>query len=52
MNPEYATLKTHEIEDLISELQKVQKRNPPASKAWQDASDALRPLFAEMAARS
>lgn len=51
MNSEYATMKTHEIEDLIAELQRVQKRNPPVSRAWQEASDALQPLFAEMAAR-
>lgn len=52
MNPEYAVMSTREIEDTIAELQAVQKRNPPTSKAWQDASDALQPLFAEMAERT
>lgn len=52
MNAEYATMKSHEIEDLIAELQSVQKRNRPGSDAWQNASDALQPLFAEMAERT
>ena len=52
MNPEYATMKTHEIEDLIAELQAVQKTNPPTSKKWQDAHDALAPLFIEMQERT
>lgn len=52
MNPEFATMKTHEIEDLISDLQGIQKRNPPTSAAWQEASKALQPLFAEMAERT
>lgn len=52
MNPEYASMQTAEIEDLIAELQTVQKRNPQTSKAWQDASAALQPLFAEMAERT
>ena len=52
MNPEYATMNNLEIEGLIAELQDVQKRNHPISKEWQDASTALRPLFAEMAERT
>jgi hypothetical protein len=35
----------------IAELQEIQKRNSSKSKAWQDASDELQPLFAEMAKR-
>lgn len=35
----------------IERLQAVQRRNPPSSAAWQEASDALAPLFAEMARR-
>lgn len=52
MNPEYATLKDHEIEQIISELQAVQKKSPPFQQVWQDASAALQPLFAEMAERT
>lgn len=35
----------------IDEQQAIQKRNPPTSVAWQSASRALKPLFAEMARR-
>jgi hypothetical protein len=35
----------------IEELGAVQERNPPSSAAWQAASDALQPLFREMASR-
>lgn len=52
MNPEYASMNTTEVEDLIAELQGVQKRNRPGSAEWQAASDALQPLFAEMAERA
>lgn len=44
-------LSTPAILAAIAALQEVQKRNPPSSKAWQDASAALAPLFAEMAKR-
>lgn len=35
----------------IERLQDIQKMNPPGSREWQAASDALQPLFAEMARR-
>jgi hypothetical protein len=40
-----------EVLYLIRELQAMQKRNPPTSKAWKDASRELKPLFREMARR-
>lgn len=52
MNPDLMTMKTHEIEDAIAELQAIQKRHRPTSSEWQAASKALQPLFAEMAART
>lgn len=52
MNAEYASMKTHEIEDLIRALQNVQKRCSPSSEAWREASEQLKPLFTEMADRS
>ncbi len=52
MNNEYATMSIAEVEDLIADLQNVQKRNPPTSRAWEEAHAALEPLFAEMAERT
>ena len=42
---------TDEILGRIYKLQDVQRTNPPSSAAWLMASDALQPLFAEMARR-
>lgn len=42
---------TAELVQRIEALQDIQGRNRPTSAAWQAASDALAPLFAEMAAR-
>lgn len=42
---------TEQMVDEIERLQGVQRRNPPSSAAWQGASEALAPLFAEMARR-
>lgn len=36
----------------ITQLQAVQKANPPSSDAWREASEELAPLFAEMARRT
>jgi hypothetical protein len=52
MNAEYASMLTSEVEDLIAELQGVQKRSRPGSPEWQAASNALQPLFTEMADRT
>lgn len=43
---------TELILERISALQNIQKRNPYSSKAWQEASAALQPLFKQMAART
>jgi hypothetical protein len=40
-----------ELRLAISELQNIQKRNPPDSFAWRLASKQLAPLFEEMARR-
>ena len=42
---------THAIMARIRELQSIQKGNSPTSIDWLEASDELRPLFAEMARR-
>jgi hypothetical protein len=44
-------LSTPDILKAIEAAQEVQKRNPPSSDAWQEASNVLTPLFAEMARR-
>ena len=45
-------LETAQILHLIESLQDVQKKNPPSSEKWQEASKALEPLFKEMAKRT
>lgn len=45
------SLQTIALMARIAALQKVQKRNPQNSPAWQEASAELAPLFAEMARR-
>ena len=42
---------TQQLIDAIEALQEIQKRNPPHSAEWKAASEALAPLFAEMARR-
>jgi hypothetical protein len=42
---------TSNIVAKIRSLQDVQKRNAPSSLEWQLASNALQPLFREMAKR-
>lgn len=44
-------MSTKDIVTRIEGLQAVQQRNPPSSLEWQLASDALQPLFREMAKR-
>ena len=46
-----AAMPTTDIVARIGSLQTVQERNPPSSMEWQLASDALQPLFREMARR-
>jgi hypothetical protein len=46
-----AAMLTSDIVARIGDLQAVQERNPPFSMEWQLASDALQPLFREMAKR-
>lgn len=43
---------TGEILDEIARLQDVQKKHPPESEAWRQASAELAPLFEEMSARA
>lgn len=50
--PDLASMPTDWILGRISAFQDVQKRNRHTTKAWQEASEALKPLFAEMAART
>jgi hypothetical protein len=45
-------LETAQILRLIESLQDVQKKNPPSSEKWQEASKALAPLLQEMARRT
>lgn len=44
-------LSTGKIVAEIHRHQTTQKRNPPTSQEWQDASEALAPLFDEMKRR-
>lgn len=46
-----ASLSSVEVEDLVADMQSVQKSNAPASHEWQQASAELRVLYAEMCAR-
>lgn len=46
-----SVIPTHKIVARVERLQAVQERNPPSSTEWQLASDALQPLFREMARR-
>lgn len=50
--PDLASMPTDWILGRISAFQDVQKRNRHTTPAWQEASAALAPLFAEMAART
>jgi hypothetical protein len=45
-------MNTKDLLTAITALQEIQKRNPPDSVAWQQASIALAPLFREMAKRT
>ena len=45
-------LETAQILHFIESLQDVQKKNPPSSEKWQEASKALEPLLQEMARRT
>ena len=45
------TVATADILASISKLQERQKRCPPTSTEWEQASESLAPLFAEMARR-
>ena len=49
--PDYRTLSDAELLALRFEQEAIQKRNPPTSKAWRDASKTLHALFAENARR-
>jgi hypothetical protein len=46
-----AHLPVPELLGMIEAQQAIQMANSPKTKVWQDASDALQPLFAEMASR-
>jgi len=45
-------LETPELLEKIAFLQEVQQTHRPTSSAWLSASDALAPLFQEMASRT
>lgn len=49
--PALALLTDARLTRAIAAQQEIQKRNPPTSAAWQQASDALAPLCTEMALR-
>lgn len=52
VNPTTALLTDAQLEAAIRSCQETQKRNPPASQAWQTASDALAGLFHEARVRN